>query len=81
MGTQVDTLAGSGISNRSGSGDAESTAAGAFQPRTDLGRRLWQLRQQYIAGGGRLYSAEEIQAEIDRQRSRAPGSDEDDVHR
>ena len=35
-----------------------------FVPPTDLARKLWALRQKYIAEGGRLYSIAEIQQEL-----------------
>ncbi len=52
----------------------KSTAAssGEFEPRTPLGRKLWALRQQIIASGLPLLSAEEIDAELAEQR-REPG--------
>ena len=36
--------------------------SGTFQPRTPLGRRLWEIRQRHIAEGGRLLSWDEIDA-------------------
>ncbi len=41
-----------------------------YRPRTELGRRLLELRRKYIAGGGRLLSEDEIEIEI---RSRRGG--------
>ena len=47
-----------------------TTAAGneEFEPRTPLGRKLWALRQQIIASGTPLLTAEEIEAELAEQR-------------
>ena len=36
----------------------------SYQPRTELGRKLIELRQAYIAQGGQLLSADEVGAEI-----------------
>ncbi len=54
-----------------------NAAAGSeeFVPRTPLGRKLWALRQQIIASGTPLLTAEEIEAELAEQR-RAPGDPE-----
>jgi len=43
-----------------------SAAAGKeeFEPRTPLGRKLWALRQQIIASGIPVLTAEEIEAEL-----------------
>lgn len=35
-----------------------------YVPKTERGRRLWALRQKYIASGGRLYTLVEIQEEL-----------------
>lgn len=35
---------------------------------TPLARKLWRLRQQYIAAGGRLLSREEVRKEVARRR-------------
>jgi hypothetical protein len=43
-----------------------------FVPKTELGRKLWGLRQKYIAEGGRLYTDREIADELER---RAAGPD------
>lgn len=42
--------------------------AHAFQPRTGLGMRLLALRQAYVAGGGRLVSAAELDDELRQRR-------------
>ena len=54
-----------------------STAASneEFEPRTPLGRKLWALRQQIIASGIPLLTAEEIDAEIAEQRGERGGRD------
>lgn len=41
----------------------------AFEARTPLGRKLWALRQQIIASGTPLLTADEIDAELAEQRS------------
>lgn len=45
-----------------------------YQPRTELGKRLLALRQAYVASGGRLLSAEELDAEL---RARRGGAGDD----
>lgn len=49
-----------------------ATGSEEFVPRTPLGRKLWALRQQIIASGTPLLTAEEIEAELAEQR-REPG--------
>jgi hypothetical protein len=39
-----------------------------FKPKTERGKKLWALRQKYIAEGGRLYSMREIRKEIAERR-------------
>lgn len=39
-----------------------------FKPQTALGKRLWALRQQRIAEGGQLLTAEELEAELRERR-------------
>jgi len=39
-----------------------------YQPRTDLGRDLIALRRAYVRGGGKLFSWEEIEAEVAQRR-------------
>jgi hypothetical protein len=39
-----------------------------YQPRTELGRRLIELRRAYVEGGGKLLSWEEIDAESRERR-------------
>ena len=46
-----------------------------FEPRTPLGRKLWALRQQIIASGIPLLTAEEIEVEIAEQRGERGGRD------
>lgn len=36
----------------------------AWQPRTKLGERLKELRQEFVAAGGRLLSESEIEKEL-----------------
>lgn len=39
-----------------------------YQPRTELGRKLIELRRAYIEGGGKLMTQDEILAEVRRRR-------------
>lgn len=39
-----------------------------LRPRTALGRRLWALRQQIVASGAKLLSAEEVVNEVKQRR-------------
>ncbi len=39
-----------------------------YQPRTELGRELWELRQKIVAAGESLLDAEEIEREVARRR-------------
>lgn len=39
-----------------------------FQPQTELGRKLWELRQQIIASGEPLLDAAQVEEEVDRRR-------------
>lgn len=41
-----------------------------WAPRTPLGRRLKELRHQFIAEGGVLLSADEVSAEVSERRGR-----------
>jgi hypothetical protein len=52
-------------------GGVDEKGTECFVPKTERGRRLWKLRQKYIANGGRLYSLDEIQRELDEQRAEA----------
>ncbi len=45
-----------------------STVEPAYQPRTDLGRELWELRQKIVAAGEPLLDADEIDREVARRR-------------
>ena len=45
-----------------------------YQPRTELGRRLIELRRAYIESGGKLMTQDEILAEV---RQRRGESDDD----
>ncbi len=40
----------------------------AYQPRTSLGKRLWEIRGQIMASGERPLSWEEIEKEVSEQR-------------
>ncbi len=42
-----------------------------YVPKTLLGKRLWALRQKYIAGGGKLLDWDELEAEIARSKGQA----------
>ncbi len=48
--------------------ERQSNTKETFVPKTELGRKLWALRQKYISEGGRLYTAEEIADELDRRQ-------------
>lgn len=39
-----------------------------YQPRTELGRKLIELRRAYVEGGGKLMSWDEINAEVRERR-------------
>lgn len=39
-----------------------------FRPRTPLGRRLWEIRERFIASGGRLLTEAEIEQEVAERR-------------
>ncbi|MBK1704384.1 hypothetical protein [Halochromatium glycolicum] len=39
-----------------------------FEPRTELGRRLWTLRRKHVEQGGKLLTPEEIDAEVRERR-------------
>lgn len=39
-----------------------------FQPKTPLGRRLWELRQQIVASGELLLDWEDLEREIAERR-------------
>ncbi|MFQ3611054.1 MAG: hypothetical protein SNJ72_06095 [Fimbriimonadales bacterium] len=42
-----------------------------YQPRTELGRRLLELRRAYISKGGRLLSVDEVEEEVHSRRGGA----------
>lgn len=52
-------------SSRALTGDA---VVDHYQPRTELGRKLIELRRAYIAGGGTLMTQDEILAEVRQRR-------------
>jgi hypothetical protein len=39
-----------------------------FQPKTPLGRRLWELRKQIVASGEPLLDSEDLEREIAERR-------------
>ena len=45
-----------------------------FVPQTDLGRRLWKIRQRIVASGQPLLSREEIESDL-RERRGEPGAE------
>ncbi len=45
-----------------------STGGPTFQPRTELGRELWALRQKIAASGEPLLNSDEIDREVSRRR-------------
>lgn len=51
-------------------------SAGTFVARTPLGRRLWSLRQQFLANGGQLLAPDEVEVELLRRRGDAEPLDE-----
>ena len=50
----------------------KDTTQDTFVPKTEIGRKLWALRQKYLAHGGRLFTDAEIAEELER---RAAGRD------
>jgi hypothetical protein len=48
---------------------AEGEKLTAFQPRTSLGKRLWEIRGQILASGERPLSWDEIEKEVSEQRN------------
>ena len=48
----------------------ETNSIGGYVPRTDLGRKLLKLRQQYAAKGGKFLNREELDAEIALRKGR-----------
>lgn len=47
---------------------SDSQLVEQYTPRTELGRRLWSIRQRIIASGATLMSAEEIDQELASRR-------------
>ena len=43
----------------------------AYQPRTKLGKRLWELRSQIVASGVKLLDWDEIEQEVTERRESA----------
>ena len=48
--------------------DSSYTKPSEFQPCTPLGKQLLALRQQHIANGGKLLTANELEVEIEQRR-------------
>jgi hypothetical protein len=48
---------------------AEGESLAAYQPRTSLGKRLWEIRGQIMASGERPLGREEIDKEVSEQRN------------
>ena len=49
------------------------TVVDHYQPRTELGRKLIELRRAYIESGGKLMTQDEILAEVRRRRGESDG--------
>jgi hypothetical protein len=49
---------------RKKSSPAHLESATGFKPKTVLGKRLWALRQKYIAEGGKLLDWDELEKEV-----------------
>jgi len=47
-------------------------AVDAYEPRTELGKRLLELRRSHVSGGGRLLDWSEIDAEVRERRGGLP---------
>ncbi len=47
---------------------SERTRLPPFQPRTSLGKRLWEIRGQIMASGERPLGLDEIEKEVSEQR-------------
>ena len=48
---------------------AEGESLAAYQPRTSLGKRLWEIRGQIMSSGERPLGWEEIDKEVSEQRN------------
>jgi len=48
---------------------AEGESLAAYQPRTSLGKRLWEIRGQIMASGERPLGWDEIEKEVSEHRS------------
>jgi len=65
----VGSLLVAAAENGNGSGvAAHEDSIGGYVPRTELGRKLLKLRQQYAAEGGKFLSREELDEEVARRR-------------
>jgi hypothetical protein len=47
----------------------EGESLAAYQPRTSLGKRLWEIRGQIMSSGERPLGWEEIDKEVSEQRN------------
>jgi len=48
--------------------EVERSSLEDFEPRTELGRRLWELRKKIVASGEPLLSRDEIEREVAERR-------------
>jgi hypothetical protein len=48
--------------------EVEHSSSEEFVPRTELGRRLWELRKKIVASGEPLLSRDEIEREVAERR-------------
>jgi len=48
---------------------AEGESSPVYQPRTSLGKRLWEIRGQIMSSGERPLGWEEIDKEVSEQRN------------
>lgn len=48
---------------------AELAQIEAFQPKTPLGRKLWEIRQKIVAAGEPLLGWEEVEKEVTQRRN------------
>ena len=57
------------------------TTLHSYTPKTALGRKLWELRQQIIASGTPLLDWDELEDELaERKGERGRDNDETDIH-
>jgi hypothetical protein len=53
----------------------ETASSTAFVPHTRLGRRLWEIRRRFVAGGQRLLDWEDVEEELRVRRGEAGRED------